>query len=339
MGILDSIFGKKKTSVPPKQQGNQRTQEEVTSIPTLMYNEPSAMQPYVDKKKPVLIIGGKYNQKQVILTSDPRQKRFSTKSGKSWPGVTIEMVTSGESEPVRTLAVPKAKERKAEEKEEQFYTITPDGDLVPIEKQCKSDRKNEQEEDTDISDAFSASEISNRLCYFLEPNVKHPNYGEQYDAFCSSFPAFNFYMDDEPRLIDAASRFEQLTIRPARVIVAAQEAEKKGNYTNAALCYQTLVSQSYWEPEPYDRLMQLYQKSGQTDHYRELRTHAIRFFNERRKRMEQQLIELAEQQDDRSLAEEAIKEKRKVSYYRGLFVVYDPFPLLEKWQADELANP
>ena len=85
--------------------------------------------------------------------------------------------------------------------------------------------------------------------------------------------------------------------------------------------------------------MQLYKNSGQMDYYRELRTHAIRFFSQRRKRMEQQLIDLAEQQDDRSLAEEAIKEKRKVSYYRGLFVVYDPFPLLEKWQADELANP
>ena len=245
MGILDSIFGRKKLSEQPKPQGGQRERDEVVSIPTLMYNEPSAMLPYVDKKKPVLIIGGKYSQKQVILTSDPRQKQFSTKSGKVWPGVTIEMVMSGESEPVRTLAVPKTKERKAEEKEELFYTITPDGDLVPIKKQSKSDKKDEQGDDTDISDAFSAPEISNRLCYFLEPNVKHPNYGEQYDAFCSSFPAFNFYMDDEPRLIDAASRFEQRTIRPARIIVAAQEAERKGNYTDAALCYQTLVSQSY----------------------------------------------------------------------------------------------
>ena len=59
MGILDSIFGRRKPSEQAKQQGGQRAQEVETSIPTLMYNEPSAMQQYVDKKKPVLIIGGK----------------------------------------------------------------------------------------------------------------------------------------------------------------------------------------------------------------------------------------------------------------------------------------
>ena len=338
MGILDSIFGRKKPSEQPKQQGDQRERVVETSIPTLMYNEPSAMQPYVDKKKPVLIIGGKYSQKQVILTSDPRQKVFSSKSGKTWPGVTIEMVMGGESEPVRALAVPttEKQEPKSQEKKDQIYTILPNGDLVPIEKKKEREK---QRDDYDISDAFSAPKISKRLCYFLDANVQHPNFGEQYDAFCSSLPAFNFYMDDEPLLVNATTRSEQWKSRTAKVIVAAQEAEENGEYQEAAQCYQTLVSNCYWEPDPYDRLMQLYQKSGQIDYYKELRTHAIRFFSQRRKQMEQQLIELAEQQDDRSLAEEAIKEKRKVSYYRGLFVVYDPFPLLEKWQADELANP
>lgn len=57
-------------------------------MPTLMHDEPAYLAQYVDKRMPVLIIGGKYHQKQVVLTSNPKEKEFISCKDKSYPGVT-----------------------------------------------------------------------------------------------------------------------------------------------------------------------------------------------------------------------------------------------------------
>ena len=48
--------------------------------------------------------------------------------------------------------------------------------------------------------------------------------------------------------------------------------------------------------------------------------------------MERQLTALAEQQGVKEIATEAIRKGEKVSYFRGLFTLYDPFPCIEHWQ-------
>ena len=60
MGILDSIFGRKKPSAPEKPKVR-KAETAPYAIPTIMFNERESLQRYVDTKLPVLVIGGKYN--------------------------------------------------------------------------------------------------------------------------------------------------------------------------------------------------------------------------------------------------------------------------------------
>lgn len=316
MGILDNIFGKKHSE---SENATARTvEEESQAIPTVMNYERSSLLKYVDKKMPVLIIGGKYNQKQVVLTSNPKYKSY-THNGHSWPCATIDMVTGEEPEPVRYIGTKPAKQEQSTEANQE-------------DEKVKAEMK-------DISEAFNFNEIKDELPHFLNPNFSPPTFGTRYDEFCATLPAFNFYMEDEPQLPeDALSEIEWYRNVVSHGLVSGGNAERAKQYVKAAGLYQQLITSEYWEPEPYVRMMRLYKKSGQMDFYRELRNYTIRFFSERRKKMEQLLIRLAEQQNDRSLAEDAIKEKRKVSYYHGLFVIYDPFPIVETWQNEESAD-
>ena len=77
MGILSKLFGNKKTYEADEQHKEQGERTVPPALPTLMHDEPASFAKYVDKKIPVLIIGGKYHQKQIILTSNPNEKKFS----------------------------------------------------------------------------------------------------------------------------------------------------------------------------------------------------------------------------------------------------------------------
>ena len=92
MGILSKLFGNKKTYEVDEQHKEQGKRKFSPVLPTLMHDEPASLAKYVDKKMPVLVIGGKYHQTQVVLTSNPNEKKFTASNGKAYPGVTIRMV-------------------------------------------------------------------------------------------------------------------------------------------------------------------------------------------------------------------------------------------------------
>ena len=92
MGILSKLFGNKKTNEADEQHKEQGERIVPPVLPTLMHDESASLAKYVDKKIPVLIIGGKYHQTQVVLTSNPSEKKFTASNGKAYPGVTIGMV-------------------------------------------------------------------------------------------------------------------------------------------------------------------------------------------------------------------------------------------------------
>ena len=92
MGILSKLFGNKKTYEVDEQHKEQGKRKFSPVLPTLMHDEPASLAKYVDKKIPVLIIGGKYHQTQVVLPSNPSEKKFTASNGKAYPGVTIGMV-------------------------------------------------------------------------------------------------------------------------------------------------------------------------------------------------------------------------------------------------------
>lgn len=61
MSILSKLFGNKKTYEADEQHKEQGERTVSPVLPTLMHDESASLAKYVDRKIPVLIIGGKYH--------------------------------------------------------------------------------------------------------------------------------------------------------------------------------------------------------------------------------------------------------------------------------------
>lgn len=99
MGILDSIFGKKKkdsatleVKVEPKIHDYQKTVVSAESRESLLK--------HVDTGRPVVISGGDFNGKTVFIVSKPSNSPTQTFEGKSYLVVTVDRLTIGTYEQV-----------------------------------------------------------------------------------------------------------------------------------------------------------------------------------------------------------------------------------------------
>ena len=165
-------------------------------------------------------------------------------------------------------------------------------------------------------------------------NIKHPTLGERYDEYCASLPPFDFYEGDNEDKIpaDADMEISDYLNRLADTLAYCRDVEKKQGFVAAEQYYLFLIGHHPWEPDAYDELLELYRNNGKNDEFEALRLYSIDHFSKRRERMERQLTALAEQQGVKEVATEAIRKGEKVSYFRGLFTLYDPFPCIEHWK-------
>ena len=165
-------------------------------------------------------------------------------------------------------------------------------------------------------------------------NIKHPTLGERYDEYCASLPPFDFYEGDNEDKIpaDADMEISDYLNRLADTLAYCRDVEKKQGFVVAEQYYLFLIGHHPWEPDAYDDLLELYRNNGKNDAFEALRLYSIDHFSKRRERMERQLTALAEQQGVKEMATEAIRKGEKVSYFRGLFTLYDPFPCIEHWK-------
>ncbi len=175
---------------------------------------------------------------------------------------------------------------------------------------------------------------------FMPKNDGTKTFGAKYDSFCSKFPAYKFF-EHEPRIPQAVIEQHQGFIQilaDAEVTIAGEEEAE--NYQSAADCCEVLVQGECWEPWPYTKLMELYQKAGLLKEAEELRQYAINFFTKRRAKMEQQILECMEQQDELAFIKQQIEAGKPIHYYRGLFYLYNPYPCIEEWKSmGDLSQP
>ena len=303
MSILSKLFGNKKTYEADEQHKEQGERTVSPVLPTLMHDESASLAKYVDRKIPVLIIGGKYHQTQVVLTSNPNEKKFTASNGKAYPGVTIGMVMGTEG----------VKEQQ-NPKEPKICPPNPKTEDSP-----KDEKKEQQKKPFVLT---------------FPTNIKHPTLGERYDEYCASLPPFDFYEgDNEDKIpVDADIEISDYLNRLADTLAYCRDVEKKQGFVAAEQYYLFLIGHHPWEPDAYDELLELYRNNGKNDAFEVLRLYSIDHFSKRRERMERQLTALAEQQGVKEMATEAIRKGEKVSYFRGLFTLYDPFPCIEHWK-------
>lgn len=167
---------------------------------------------------------------------------------------------------------------------------------------------------------------------FMPKNDGKKTFGAKYDSFCSKFPPYKFF-EHEPRIPQAVIEQHQDFIQvlaDAKVTIAGEEEAE--NYQSAADCCEVLVQRECWEPWPYTKLMEYYKGGGLFKEAEELRQYAIDFFTKRRTKMEQQMLQCTEQQDELAIIKQQIADGKPIRYYRGLFYLYNPYPCIEEWK-------
>ena len=107
------------------------------------------------------------------------------------------------------------------------------------------------------------------------------------------------------------------------------EVEK--NWAQAAKCYEHLVVRRYWNPQPYTKLLTLYSKASLHASVNQMmQSLIVNFFRDRREKMKAELLRLADKYDSTIYAEKCINEGECVTYYDGIYDIYNPYPVVEE---------
>ena len=158
----------------------------------------------------------------------------------------------------------------------------------------------------------------------------------RYKSLVVQLPEFDFYTsgNDAQFSEDApmCSQIEDIISHTETELRKAKVAEKSKDYITATNIYEELIANGYWKPEPYNRLLCIYDKAGLTDDVKDLLVLAIGFFENLQKEQAQELLRLANKYKSRAYAEAKINQGKTVAYFDGFFEIYLPFPDIDVWK-------
>lgn len=166
--------------------------------------------------------------------------------------------------------------------------------------------------------------------------------GLQYEQIIKSLPEFDFYVNEEqgftqrhftlindPKqgkaIWDIQRKFKEM-------INSAYNYEKNGDLNKAAKLYERIITEQYWLPTPYDRLIKIYSKAKLK--YEEIRVlqYSINHFTSLRNRQKEYVIKLANKYNKEEFVFDRIQNNKKIFYYDGMFELYNPLPISEIWE-------
>lgn len=158
----------------------------------------------------------------------------------------------------------------------------------------------------------------------------------RYKGLIAQLPEFDFYTSGNDALFSedapVCRQIEDIISRTENELRKAKVAEKSKDYATATTIYEELIANGYWKPEPYNRLLYIYDKAGLTDDVKELLVLAIGFFENLQKEQAKELLHLADKYESRAYAEAKINQGKTVAYFDGFFEIYMPFPDIDVWK-------
>lgn len=158
----------------------------------------------------------------------------------------------------------------------------------------------------------------------------------RYQSLIAQLPEFDFYTSGNDALFSEDApmchQIEYIISHIENELRKAKIAEKSKDYITATYIYEELIANGYWKPEPYNRLLYIYDKAGLTNDVRELLVLAISFFENLQKKRKQELLRLADKYKSRAYAEAKINQGKTVAYFDGFFEIYTPFPDIDVWK-------
>lgn len=158
----------------------------------------------------------------------------------------------------------------------------------------------------------------------------------RYKSLIVQLPEFDFYTNGNDTLfsedIPVCRQIEDVISYIENELRKAKVAEKNKDYITATNIYEELITNGYWKPEPYNRLLYIYDKAGLTNGVKELLVLAISFFENQQKKQKKELLRLADKYKSRAYAEAKINQGKTVAYFDGFFEIYMPFPDIDVWK-------
>lgn len=158
----------------------------------------------------------------------------------------------------------------------------------------------------------------------------------RYKSLIAQLPEFDFYTNGNDTLfsedVPVCHQIEDIISHIENELRKAKVAEKSKDYITATNIYEELIANGYWKPEPYNRLLYIYNKAGLTNGVKELLVLAISFFENQKKKQKQELLRLADKYKSRAYVEAKINQGKTVAYFDGFFEIYMPFPDIDVWK-------
>lgn len=158
----------------------------------------------------------------------------------------------------------------------------------------------------------------------------------RYKSLIAQLPEFDFYTSGNDTLFSedapVCRQIEDIISHIENELRKAKVAEKSKDYITATNIYEELIANGYWKPEPYNRLLYIYDKAGLANGVKELLVLAISFFENQQKKQKQELLRLADKYKSRAYAEAKINQGKIVAYFDGFFEIYMPFPDIDVWK-------
>lgn len=167
--------------------------------------------------------------------------------------------------------------------------------------------------------------------------IKH---GDIFEDLILKVPEFNFYCngyDGGYDVIHAPSKAKiedvwEIQRYFKKLIQDADLASTKKDYETAAKIYENIVLENYWMPTPCDKLIKLYAKSGLHDDEIRVLKYGIGYFSQLRQKRLEYVKMLAKKYNAEKFLNERLGAGGKITYYAGVFELYNPFPIIEKWK-------
>ena len=164
--------------------------------------------------------------------------------------------------------------------------------------------------------------------------IKH---GDLFEQQILELPEFDFYNGGGDSNANKVGRAELSSIWEIQryfktLIEAADLAESKKDYENAAAIYEQIISENYWMPTPCDRLIKIYAKAKLVDDEIRVLRYAIDHFSKLRSNRLYYVKQLAQKYNAVDFLNQRIESGGKITYYNGVFELYNPFPIVEKWE-------
>ena len=138
---------------------------------------------------------------------------------------------------------------------------------------------------------------------------------------------------------DAVESINRIKAEARDLLDRAEACVRREDWRAAAELYEYLLVNKYWEPEPYDALVGIYEHLGRHKDAQAVRRKGLHALGSVQRRMRNELLEAARKIDAEELALDMMEKGEKVVYGLGLYTVYDPFPCIKRWERELAPGP